>query len=109
MEVLFTLDVDYPYDDDVYMFGAISDWQAQEEFRMQYDEDLSAYFLKVLLKQGFYNYIYVLAGEEGKIDQNSVDGNWYESHNEYTILVYYRPFGARYDRLVGAKTIDSNN
>ena len=107
VNVLFTLDVDYPYDGNVYLFGAISDWQPQEDFRMEYDEEYSAYFLEATLKQGYYNYVYMFENREGQLDEAVVDGNWYETLNDYTLLVYYRPFGARYDRLVGAKTLVS--
>ena len=34
------------------------------------------------------------------------EGSHWETRNEYTIYVYYKPFGARYERLVGVKRIN---
>jgi hypothetical protein len=43
-----------------------------------------------LVKQGFTNYKYTIADERGVIDENAIDGNFYQTENEYTALVYYR-------------------
>ena len=34
-----------------------------------------------------------------------IEGNYYQTQNEYSIYVYYRPMGARYDRLIGVTTV----
>jgi hypothetical protein len=107
IQLRLTLQVNQIFGSDVYVFGAVSDWELTDRFRMQYDDRLEAYTLDVLLKQGFYDYIYVLESQDGLPDEQSLEGDWYEAHNNYTILVYYRPFGERYDRLVCAHTIES--
>ena len=62
-----------------------------------------------MLKQGYYNYYYaVVPKETNEIDLDRLEGNSQETENEYTILVYYRPFGTRYDQLVGVSTVTSN-
>lgn len=33
------------------------------------------------------------------------EGNFYETENEYLILVYHRAFGERYDRLIGMQQV----
>jgi hypothetical protein len=44
----------------------------------------------ILIKQGFTNYEYTIDAK-GKIDnENAIDGNFYQTENEYTILVYYK-------------------
>lgn len=106
-DVLFTLKVDRPYDSDVFLFGACTDWYLQERFRMTYDRTYGAYFLDVQLKQGYYDYIYVLANSDGSADEQTIENNWYEATNDYTILIYYSGFGARYDQLVGVLTVPS--
>lgn len=108
VDVLFTLKVDQPYDSDVYLFGAITDWSLLNRFKMTYDPSYQAYFADVQLKQGFYDYIYVLANKDGTPDETTIEGNWYEATNDYTILIYHTPFGARYDELVAAVTIPSS-
>jgi len=108
VDVLFTLKTDTQYDSDVYLFGAFTDWTLQEKYKMQYDRSYQAYFADVPLKQGFYNYIYVLANNDGSADETTIEGNWYEASNDYTILIYHTPFGARYDELVAALTLPSS-
>ena len=107
-DVLFTLQSDAEYDSDVYLFGAFTDWKLQEQYKMHYDRRYKAYFAEVRLKQGFYNYIYVLANSDGSADETTIEGNWYEASNDYTILIYHTPFGSRYDELVAAMTIPSS-
>lgn len=95
-------------DSDVYVFGELSDWQFKPEFRMKYDAEAHAYWCDAWLKQGHYDYQYVVIDRKtGKPDLDGLEGNWYATGNQYTILAYFRPFGARYDRLMGAVTLNS--
>lgn len=108
IDVLFTLQTDTPYDSDVFLFGGLTDWLLQDRFKMTWDPQYEAYFADVQLKQGFYDYIYVLANKDGSPDESTIEGNWYEASNDYTILIYHTPFGSRYDELVGALTIPAS-
>ena len=65
---------------------------------MQYNPLTQRYEQAVLLKQGQYNYLYT--NKKGK-PLADIEGNFYETRNEYQIFVYYHPFGARYDQLIG--------
>lgn len=92
----------------MYVFGELSDWQLKPEFKMKYDETAQAYWCDTWLKQGHYDYQYVVVDRRtGKIDPDGLEGNWSFTGNQYTVLVYFRPFGARYDRLMGAVTLNS--
>jgi len=108
-KVLFSILQEMPLEDeDVYIFGELSDWQIKPEFKMEYSYEAHAYVCEAWLKQGFYNYEYrVVNRHTGKVDDEGFEGNWYETPNKYTILTYFRPFGARYERLMGAATVDS--
>ena len=108
--VIFSLISREPFENkDLYIVGGLTDWQIKDNFKLEYIEKDQAYEADLLLKQGFYNYAYALVDREtGKVDLQSLEGNWYETENEYTILVYFRPFGSRYDRLVGWTTLDSS-
>jgi len=108
--VLFSISQNLPLDDaDVYVFGELSDWQLKPEFKMSYSEEAHMYYLDAFLKQGYYNYQYMVVDTKtGKPDVDGFEGNWYETGNQYTILMYFRPFAARYDRLMGAVTLDSS-
>lgn len=109
--VLFSLYCPEPlYDYDVYIFGALSDWNLKPEFKMAYNQSVNGYVGKVMLKQGYYDYVYAVAprnpkkGELVVPDLGEIEGNWHETSNEYTILIYYRPFGERYDQIIGSVT-----
>lgn len=109
-DVLFTLYSPAELGGDVYLLGAISDWQPKEEFKMIYNPAINGYVVKVLLKQGYYEYAYgVMPDVEGArtLDMSETEGNSYETQNDYTIIVYYRPFGSRYDQVIGAVTFDT--
>lgn len=107
--VLFSLKQSQQLDnEDVYVYGQLTDWQLKPEFKMQYDESVSAYVCEAYLKQGYYNYQYLVVNQKtGAADEEGFEGNWYETGNEYQILVYYRPFGVRYDQLMLSATMNS--
>lgn len=87
---------------DVYVFGQLSDWRVKPECKLTYDKQTRAYRGKVLLKQGYYNYQYVFLPQGERIaDETEIEGSHWETSNEYTILVYHREIGIRYDRLIG--------
>jgi hypothetical protein len=107
--VLFSIKQNQELEDaDVYVFGELSDWQLMPEFRMQYDAKAMVYWCDAWLKQGRYDYQYLVVDRKtGKPDEEGFEGNWYATGNYYTILAYFRPFGARFDRLMGAVTLNS--
>ena len=68
---------------------------------MQFNENKNQFEAVLKLKQGFYNYKYLIDNEIYKNDNKSVGGNFDETENVYSVLVYYRDYGERYDRIVG--------
>ncbi len=95
--------------DNIYVYGNFNGWQLTEENKMSFDERLKIYTCKLLLKQGFYNYLYVTANEVGKINNHAIEGSFYQTENDYTVLVYYKPFGSRYDQVIGYGNANSEN
>lgn len=90
---------------DVYILGNFCNWQLRDEYKLIYSQEARAYVAQLFLKQGYYDYMYaVVPHDSQKIDLEALEGNWHETENEYSILVYFRPFGQRYDRLVGYYT-----
>ena len=77
---------------------------------MQYDAEAKCYWLTALVKQGGYDYQYWFSGKgtQNKTTTQRVDGSYWQTENEYAVYVYWRPFGARHDRLVGVKVFKSN-
>lgn len=92
---------------DVHVNGAFCDWQATQDNRLQYDFDKKAYRGQVLMKQGYYNYQYVIKKQNGELDESPIEGSYWETNNEYMILVYHREIGIRYDRLIGAMILNN--
>ncbi len=107
--VHFTLHLGQPFDDhEVYLYGQLTDWQLKPEFRMVYSDERRAYEGRAYLKQGYYNYQYaVVHRQTGERDEVGVEGNWFETENDYLILVYYRPLSGRADRLMAFSVLNS--
>ncbi len=107
--VKFTLPFDSPMTGgEFYVMGALSDQVYSEENRMKYNNENKSYELNLLLKQGYYNYRYEFL-RQGKPagDASVTEGNYYETENDYFILVYYRGSSSRYDRLIGYQIANS--
>ncbi len=109
--VHFSLLADQEYEKgSVYLFGALTDWQLQDKYKMTYNETEKIYATKAFLKQGYYDYEYAfVTGAGAKPDFSELEGNSYETENKYQVLVYYRPMGTRFDRLVAVSEVNSNN
>ena len=92
---------------EVYLNGEWTYNRFIPEYRMTYNRETQAYEATALLKQGYYNYNYLFV-PDGDTQGNSgrTDGNFYETENEYIILVYHRPNGGRYDILVGYRRMN---
>jgi len=102
----FTLEMDQPLNEDIYINGNFTYNTFSDKYRMEYDYNDKVYRLSLLLKQGLYNYQY-LSRNGNSFSTAKVEGNYFEAENEYTIYVYYRPTGQRYDSLIGMQTIRS--
>jgi len=108
--VFFRLDAQEFESKDVYMFGEITNWEIHNDFKLEYSPALSGYVTKQFMKQGYYNYAFALVDKETKeVDFTDSEGNHFETENAYTILIYYRPVGTRYDRVIGGTSFHSNN
>lgn len=90
---------------DVYVYGGLTYNQFSPLNKMLYNPESNAYEASLLLKVGYYNYQYLFV-PQGKTQGDTLpfEGNYFQTENEYTVLVYYTPFGGRYDRLVGVST-----
>jgi hypothetical protein len=81
-----------------------------DEYKMDYNEKTATYEKAIMVKQGFTNFMYIIADKNGKINgKDAVDGNYYQTENDYTILVYYRENNERYDRVIGMGKNNSEN
>jgi hypothetical protein len=107
--VHFTLPRAEPFfDGQIYIGGEYNYNLLNDVSRMQYDFNLGTYFKTLLLKQGGYNYqFWFLPKNSTKASVERVDGSFWQTRNEYTIYVYHRPWGERYDKLVGVRTFEN--
>ena len=85
----------------IYASGNFNNWQLNDANKLKYNEALNLYEAKLLLKQGFYNYQYVTKSIDGTISNHDIDGSFYQTENDYTVLVYYKKFGSRYTKVIG--------
>lgn len=104
----FTLDLPYQPEADIYLDSYITCHRYSPEWRMIYDPNDGRYHLTALLKQGAYNYQYILVpyGSAPGLT-GPIEGDFYQTVNEYFIRVYYRPLGGRYYQLIGAGSVTS--
>ena len=101
----FSMPVDERFTEkEVYVYGAFNDFKITEENKMYFDSEENIYRGNILLKQGFYNYTFATKESDGSINTNYINGSFYETENEYTIIVYYKPFGSFFERVVGVGT-----
>lgn len=109
VHIYFTLPYDAPIiDGDLYVFGRLTDGTFTKKNRMIYNYDKKAYQLRLMLKQGYYNYQYVyLSDDEKKADISYIEGSHFQTENDYLVLIYFRGFTSRFDRLVGYEIINT--
>ena len=75
---------------------------------MHFDPEQRAYVKTLLLKQGGYNYQFWFRPRGSqRANVERIDGSFWQTRNEYTIFVYHRAWGGRYDRLIGVKTVEN--
>jgi len=109
--VFFVLDAPaYFGKDPIYINGMFNNYVLNDENRMDFNVKTGRYEKALVIKQGFTNFQYVIADKNGKIDHaNAVDGNFYQTENNYQVIVYYRGVNERYDKVIGRGMANSEN
>lgn len=95
-DVQFELSSPIRQNSPVYVIGAFNDWARNSTNRMAYNPNTQMYTCNLLLKQGVYSYAYYVED-----DPYYYEGSFYQTRNDYDILVYYRPLGAFTERVIG--------
>jgi hypothetical protein len=91
-----------------YIVGRFNDYQLDNNSKLHFDPSTGKYVISQLLKQGVYDYTYVWVDKAtGKPDGTALTGSHYETENDYQLLVYYHPPGARWDELVGFQLLNT--
>lgn len=98
------------YKEDIYIGGMFNNYALTDEYKLEYNAKEGLYTKAVMVKQGFTNYSYFLADKKGKLNtQDAIDGNFFQTENNYTVLVYYRGTTDLYDRVIGIGRANSEN
>ena len=95
-------------DKEIHIYGNFNNWTIDQTTYMAYNEKTDTYQNARLFKQGFYNYKYVMVNRDGSVEQGPISGNFWQTENQYTVLVYYRAPGSRFDRLLGKGAANSS-
>ncbi len=92
----------------VYVYGELTNWMLSPSNEMVYNPVEGIYELRLLLKQGAYNYAYMVGNSsKNTVDFTHFEGSFFDTENTYTIMVYYKPLGARYEKIIGYSSLSS--
>ena len=91
----------------IYVAGQFTGFSTSDKYKMHFNETTGLYETSVFMKQGYYAYTYLVEDENGIDDTNILEGNYWETENNYTVLVYYKSFTDRTDQLIAVGEINS--
>lgn len=95
----------------IYVFGELTNYEQNDASKMMFNEQKGVYEKEIYLKQGYYNYSYVTLTDKKQTGPpasvENTEGNFWGTENGYMVMVYFRPFGARADELVGFTRVNS--
>lgn len=95
--------------EDLYVMGAINDWMFNDRNRMNYNHELGGYLCQLLLKQGYYNFMFVTADRHSDaVSTDLTAGNHWDTNNLYRLYFYFYNAVKGYDELVGYTTVLSH-
>ncbi len=110
--VKFSLEYNVPLGStDIYVYGDLTGYELNENSKLLYNLETRCYEKLLFLKQGYYNYRYLLVDNDKskKPDQSFFEGSHQQTLNDYLLLLYYREPGTSYDRLVNFTVFNSAN
>jgi len=97
-----------PYEgQNIYLSGGFTGFDLTDRWKMTFNEATKMYETKVFLKQGYYNYQYILADARDPKKNVALEGNYWETENNYTVFIYYKSFTDRADQLIGVAQFNS--
>jgi hypothetical protein len=92
----------------IYVFGKLSNWQCSKQYELTYSMERQQYELTLLLKQGYYNFMYAYKDHQSaEIKPYHLEGSHHETENDYYVYVYHGRLTDRYDRLIGYQRFNS--
>ncbi len=85
----------------IHVYGNFNNYAIDESTKLVYDTYADIFTNTLLLKQGFYSYKYVVIDDNNNLDEGAISGNFYQTENNYKVIIYYRDLGGRYDKIIG--------
>lgn len=86
----------------IYLNGEFTNYLFSPSTLMKYDSASGCYVCDMLLKQGAYNYQYLFVPDGSSVGYTArIEGDKFQTVNEYLVRVYNRVPGERYDRFIG--------
>jgi hypothetical protein len=109
VHMFFTLDIKRsPAEGTPYIVGQFNDYKLDDNSKMRFDAANNKFAAHLFLKQGVYDYTYVWVDKaSGKPDYTALEGSHFETENDYQLLVYYKPPGARWEELIGYRLLNT--
>jgi hypothetical protein len=98
-----------PFPGNLFLAGQFTGYQKDDRWKMRFNNETGLYEQQAYLKQGYYNYTYLLTSDKSPDPLMDLEGNYWETENSYTILVYFKGFADRCDQLIGVSTINSQS
>ena len=110
LDVTFKLRMPSNFKKKIFLVGSFNEWDIWYDYEMKNNGGL--FETTAELKRGIYDYQYVTAevvnNQITNLDWIELEGNNWETDNEYHILLYYKePEKGNYDRLLGYVKISS--
>ncbi len=97
-----------PYaDKDIYLAGQLTNYEFNDKTKMVFNAEQGVYECTAFLKQGYYNYTYITVDKNNPAIRRDLEGDYWETENTYTILMYYKSFTDRTDQLIGVGKVSS--
>ncbi|MEO5985333.1 MAG: DUF5103 domain-containing protein [Ferruginibacter sp.] len=93
----------------VYVAGNFTGYDLSDSWKMNYNDSTRLYELPAFIKQGYYNYTYITKDIDDPAITTQLEGNYFETENSYTVLIYYKSFTDRSDQLIGVGELNSRN
>lgn len=99
VQFIFDPDIGVAAGSDIYLVGDFTNWAIQPDNKLEYRSDMDRWITSSVVKQGFYNYKYVLVSDDD-INDLAFDDLFARGRQEYHAMVYMRDNQQFYDRLL---------
>src|SRR5690606_26914715 len=86
--VNFSLQTNQSPDGGIYVVGGFNNYNRTDENRLRFDEESQSWQVTLPLKQGLYDYEYVVQTRDGQVLTDAFSNSFFDTGNDYLVLVY---------------------